>query len=184
MNKYLSAQDIAEYVQNKFYAYDQIKPVKDPKQQFESFREHLMAPRNIAIVEKEQKEDKLNQPGQGEAADYPVPIVNDSDLLTVERFNANTIVIRTNFLTRKFLVYNDSFHKDWKVFVNGTRTDLYRANFAFKGAWIPAGDAKVRFEFHPWGGTMLHWFMISLFFGFFAWTLGAFFTEIKRGAAL
>ncbi|HUV42553.1 MAG TPA: YfhO family protein [Patescibacteria group bacterium] len=46
-----------------------------------------------------------------------------------------------------FLV--DSFYPGWKVFIDDKETLIYRANFAFRAIFVPAGKHKIRFIYDP-----------------------------------
>jgi hypothetical protein len=47
------------------------------------------------------------------------------------------------------LLFNDSYHEGWKVFVNGKEQSILIADFNFMAAVIPAGENKVIFRFQP-----------------------------------
>ena len=75
------------------------------------------------------------------------PIMGNSGAFQVLKYDSNSVRVKTKFDSRKFLVYNDSFHSEWQAFVDGKKTDLFRANVAFKGVWIPAGEHTVYFRY-------------------------------------
>ena len=55
-------------------------------------------------------------------------ISQDSAEFKIIQFDVNFIKLRTNFSSAKFLVYNDSYHTSWKVFVNGKENpEIYSA---------------------------------------------------------
>ncbi len=67
--------------------------------------------------------------------------------LKVASFDANTISLKTDLPAPKFLVWSDNYHSGWHVFINGKETRLLRADFSFKGVWLPAGKSEVTFRF-------------------------------------
>lgn len=96
----------------------------------------------------------------------------DHPFLEVKEFDLNGIKFQTGFPSRKFLVYNDSFHKWWKATVNDKPAMIYRANGAFKGVWLPAGPNEVVFKYGAlWQyglyGTLLVLFPLTL--GYLVW---------------
>ena len=54
-------------------------------------------------------------------------------------------------------------HADWKVYINGKRERLYKANGAFKGIWLPAGQNIVELKYEPWGKTGVYIFVTIVF---------------------
>ncbi len=98
--------------------------------------------------------------------------------IRVDAFNANQLQLTASLTTDKFLVYNDSYHPSWKVFVNDVPVHLIRANYAFKGVVLPKGMSHVRFEFEPWGGNYLYMGVFLIFYCFFIWCI--FLTWVKR----
>ena len=86
----------------------------------------------------------------GPSDDFPVGewIDSDSNQFKVTAFDMNYIRLKTAFTQDQLLVYNDSFHPDWLAFINGHRVSMIRANAAFKGIYLPAGNNEVLFSFH------------------------------------
>ncbi len=78
-------------------------------------------------------------------------------------FDVNSLKLRTNFSSPKFLVYNDAFHSGWQVFINGKKTDLFQANIAFKGMRLPSGDNIVDFRFGQKWQYILKYLMMGIF---------------------
>jgi len=114
---------LADYVKNKFVVYDSAQIFDDE---------------NVRGFE----EAWTKQPHE--------VITGNSDRFRIESFDINRIRFKTNFPSRKFLVYNDSFHKDWKLRINGRPAEILRANVAFKGIWLEAGENVVDMEYRPW----------------------------------
>lgn len=89
-------------------------------------------------------------------------ILEGSPLLRVTSFNANQIRLSTNFPEPKFLVYNDSYTKDWIAKINGHPVKVERVHTAFKGVSLPAGPQVIEFLYQPWGGVLLPLSLIFL----------------------
>lgn len=132
----------AEYARHKFAVYDRFnsEPVKQP----------------------------LDLQGAFEGSQAPEYIYEDGQGIQVNTFNANQAHVTTSFTTPKFLVYNDSYHPQWRVSVNGRPAELVRANYAFKGVWVPAGTHQVHFDFEPFMGAWLVKFVLVFFYIFCA----------------
>jgi len=86
----------------------------------------------------------------GPSDDFPAGrwIEGDSSQFKVTAFDMNYIQLKTNFSQNQLLVYNDSFQDDWRASINGHPAPIIRANVAFKGIYLPAGNNEVLFSFH------------------------------------
>ena len=149
----------AEYVQHKFVVYDRFDTQRSFASEGEFAAWFARQPAGIAI----------DSPGHG---------------LTVERFNANQVFLKTDFPGDKFLVYNDSYHPQWKAYINGRQVPLYRANFAFKGVRVPAGEQHLRFEFEPAGGSILYAVAMVFFYAYFILGTGFLLSEKRKHVRL
>jgi hypothetical protein len=65
----------------------------------------------------------------------------------IENYSANEIVCSTNSSFSGFLVLTDNWHPDWKVFVDGKKQKLYRANYIFRAVYVPAGKHEIVFKY-------------------------------------
>lgn len=77
-------------------------------------------------------------------------ITGNSPDIQVLSYNVNGVILKTNFASRKFLVFNDSYHEGWTARINTKNTPVIRSNLAFKGLWIPAGEQIVSFHYRSW----------------------------------
>ena len=48
-----------------------------------------------------------------------------------------------------FLVISDTFYPGWKAFVDGIKTQIYRADYVFRAVKVPAGEHIVKFIYEP-----------------------------------
>lgn len=64
--------------------------------------------------------------------------------------------------TQCTFVFNVAKAPGWHAFVNGKRTPIERANFAFMAVTVPEGDATVWFIYDPWT-NILSYFISALF---------------------
>jgi len=51
--------------------------------------------------------------------------------------------------TPALLFFGDSYHPDWRAYVDGQRQPVHRADGNFMAVAIPAGTSEVRFRFRP-----------------------------------
>lgn len=67
----------------------------------------------------------------------------------VKEYSPNKVVISTNAKTNSVLVLTDNYYDGWEAFVDGVRTPIYRANYTFRGVYVPSGQHTVEFIYNP-----------------------------------
>ena len=75
---------------------------------------------------------------------------NSSSMSEILSYDNDEIIIDAYMEEAGFLVLNDLYYEGWKVFVNNKEEKIYRANFLFRGVFLPEGEQKVRFVFFPY----------------------------------
>jgi hypothetical protein len=63
------------------------------------------------------------------------------------RQDPNKIEFRIKTPSEGFLVRLENYHTGWQAFIDGGKTRLYRANYAFQAIKVPSGEHKVSFQF-------------------------------------
>lgn len=61
----------------------------------------------------------------------------------------NRAEVRARVAAPAVLVVSDAYSDDWRVVVDGQPATLYRANYAFRGVWLPPGEHLVEFSYRP-----------------------------------
>jgi len=150
------------YTDFKLILYDQTLWFDEDKDDLQRVGRAFLKNENLAFVADQAAEDRIS-PGRRAIASHAEIITQDSKIVQVIEKDANILKLRTKFDTKKFLVYNDGYNSGWNVYVNGHRHDLIRANVAFKGLWVPAGENVVTFRFGSKGLYLFKFFMIGLF---------------------
>lgn len=69
--------------------------------------------------------------------------------LTVEKSEPENILISMRTDSVCYLIFTDTYYPGWKCYVNDIETKIYRANYAQQAIIVPAGNAKVEFQFQP-----------------------------------
>jgi len=145
--------DLQKYTANKFYIYDAVDVLRNIEN-FQDLANSFRTERNVAFVAPGESVEQLSglMTKIPEALLKPVSIVRGaSEVFKVLSFDVNSIKIQTHFPDEKFLVYTDSYHKDWKALINGKPAVIYRANMAFKGIYLPPGVNEIYFQYMPMG---------------------------------
>ncbi len=152
-----------QYVNYRFIVYDNVEFVYDSFFDFKRWEKVISTNTNLVFVS---GQNRLEMPANGKRKDVtesPLFVSGNSREFEVLEYAPNKVKIRTIFTKRRFLVYNDSYYKGWQALVNGKRVDILRANFAFKGVWIPAGENVVEFCFGSGWQYSLGYFFMAFF---------------------
>ena len=65
----------------------------------------------------------------------------------VSEYSANRVVCTPDCPYPGFLILTDNWHPDWKVFVDGEESTLYRANYTFRAVYLSQGRHEVVFAY-------------------------------------
>lgn len=118
-----------------FYDYEIIKEDKDIIKRFYSdsfdFRNKLILEENPGIKQYRNK-----------------TFVNKA---AVTSYSPNKVLINVNTDRPALLFLSDSYYPGWKAKVNGTKTKIYRSDYAFRAVEIPKGKSSVEFYYDPMG---------------------------------
>ena len=144
---------LESYTRNKFVVYDRVQWVPLNPAGYQALTEAIVQKGRSALVHDRAavsaRPDDLRAGDQ--EAGVPVFLEENNPGLRVTHFDVNGVRMHTDFSQAKFLVYNDSYHQEWRVFLDGNIIPLYRANMAFKGVWVPPGQHLLEFRFGaPW----------------------------------
>jgi hypothetical protein len=66
----------------------------------------------------------------------------------------DTVEVETRAPAGGILVLNDVWHPWWRASIDGTATEILRANVLFRAVVVPPGEHRVRFTFHPFLGAL------------------------------
>jgi len=59
------------------------------------------------------------------------------------------ISIRTESKTNKILFLSDTYYPGWEAYVDNVKTEILRANYAFRGVVVPKGSHAITFLYQP-----------------------------------
>lgn len=88
-----------------------------------------------------------------------------SDEFNVERFNANTVTVNTDFKKDQYLVYNDNYDSSWRATIDDKEANLELVNQAFKGIHVPSGKHKIIFKYGTSVDYSVNILLIVIFYG-------------------
>jgi len=72
----------------------------------------------------------------------------DSGLNIIEYKN-HQVTLETSSKEDSFLVFSDNYYPEWKAYIDGAETEIYRTNGIIKGIYIPKGTHKLEFIYTP-----------------------------------
>jgi Bacterial membrane protein YfhO len=82
----------------------------------------------------------------------PAPSVaasTGSEAVPTLNYRPNEVTVHANPTAPALLVLSDAYHNGWQVQIDGQPAPLYRANYALRGVWLPAGPHTVTFSYRP-----------------------------------
>jgi uncharacterized membrane protein YfhO len=66
-----------------------------------------------------------------------------------EGVSPNLVEIDVETEAGRWLVLSDQWYPGWKAFIDDKETSLHRANYLFRGVWVPEGEHVVSFRYQP-----------------------------------
>lgn len=164
LNEHMDHGSLEQYVRYKFILYDRVEPLDYKLENLGRMEEAWLRMANLAFVVRDGNAEaglQLSRPSI--VPPTAQAIIGNTSQFQVLDFDLNSIRFKTNFSAMKFLVYNDSFHPDWHLTLNGAPWPLFRANLAFKGLFLPAGENVVEMRYGQAWKRWLNFFLIGFF---------------------
>ncbi|MCM8781908.1 MAG: YfhO family protein, partial [Candidatus Omnitrophica bacterium] len=73
-----------------------------------------------------------------------------TDKVEIISYKANEVIIKAMVSSPKFLILADSYYPGWKVYVNGRRDKIYRADYILRAVYLKkSGQYLVKFRYEP-----------------------------------
>lgn len=152
---------VATNESSRFIAYDQVE-LENGRVNWGGITQAWQKNENKALIE-------AGYPGPKVIGDIrasqPMVFVGASEAFKIVKGSTDSVTLDVNFSSAKLLVFNDSFHPDWRVKVNGRSERVWRVNGAFKGVVVPAGSARVVFTFGSLVQRLLNGLLVAVFYG-------------------
>ncbi|KKR03337.1 MAG: hypothetical protein UT26_C0003G0007 [Microgenomates group bacterium GW2011_GWC1_39_12] len=108
---------------------------RDPQEIIDTLFRKDFDKRNILVLE----EEPNSKPEQGEG------------IATIEKYEANRVVIQTNSPAPKLLFLSDVYDAGWEATIDGKKTKIYRADYDFRAVGVPAGVHTIEYRYRPKG---------------------------------
>lgn len=101
----------------------------------------------------------LNKIKSGELDPTKVAIVENKNLnidaidstasIKLLKYDEALIEAEVNASGNNFIFIGNSYHPGWKAYINGTKTEVYKANHGYLGIVVPKGKNKLKIEYAP-----------------------------------
>ncbi|NCN58344.1 hypothetical protein COW99_02510 [Candidatus Roizmanbacteria bacterium CG22_combo_CG10-13_8_21_14_all_38_20] len=72
------------------------------------------------------------------------------DKVAIVNYSANRIELDVSTDCPGLLFMSDNYYPGWNVYLDGTKSNIYRANYTFRAVVVPEGDHKVIFKYENW----------------------------------
>lgn len=73
----------------------------------------------------------------------------DTKEVKIVSYGNDKIELKTSLNQKGFLVFSDPYYPGWEIWDNGKLIDIYRTNYAFRGAFLGVGNHNLTFKFNP-----------------------------------
>jgi Bacterial membrane protein YfhO len=87
---------------------------------------------------------------------------SDDDTAFIKKLSANRFEIETQTSSASLLVLTQSWHHNWKVWIDNKQAMIYKTNISFMGTPLPAGKHTVVFKFCPSNTLKALWVMFAM----------------------
>ena len=71
------------------------------------------------------------------------------DHVKVTRYSSKFVDMEVTAGSDGFLLLTDTYWPDWKAYVDGAETKIYKADYLFRAVAVKAGEHRIRFAFQP-----------------------------------
>jgi hypothetical protein len=119
----------------RFMLFSRIRSVPDETRVIEA-----LADRNIDLRQELIVLGKVPQPKTVPAVPGKVELV---------KYGPNNVVLNCTTAQDAFLYASEAFYPGWRAYVDGQRTEILRANLAFRAVKVPAGEHTILFRYVP-----------------------------------
>jgi len=73
----------------------------------------------------------------------------ETGLTYIQKYSPNEIDVGTNSDSNSLLFISDSYYSGWNAYVDGNKTEIYRADFAFRAIPVEKGKHEVKIIYEP-----------------------------------
>ncbi len=82
---------------------------------------------------------------------------NNPESVSILQYKPNKIVVKVNATNNNLLFLSDTYYPGWKAYIDGRQSTIYRADYAFRSVFVPAGEHKIDFIYNPFSFQLGLW---------------------------
>lgn len=112
-------------------------------------------------------ETQANLPQTDKCSAKPQIVSKDNPYLKVLDYQANKVSIESIYTEPKFILQLNHYDENWKAFVDGIPTTVFKAQGAFRGVYVPQGKHRVDFYYGSTIDYLFKYGMLAFFLNFF-----------------
>lgn len=85
----------------------------------------------------------------GSFSKQEVENIGKSSSLIVTKYSPNKVTLKTNSKTNQILFLSDTYYPGWEASIDGAKTNIVKANYAFRAIAVPKGFHTITFSYLP-----------------------------------
>lgn len=86
-------------------------------------------------------------------------------MLNITKYGENEVVINISVDEDSLLFLSDSYFPEWNAYIDGKRSEVYRANYAFRAVFAPKGEHEIVFRYEPKSFELGKWISLLSILG-------------------
>ncbi|MFQ5465855.1 MAG: YfhO family protein [Thermodesulfobacteriota bacterium] len=141
--KALKVYENLNFLPRFFFAGD-FKVIKDPKEYVTTLASKEFDPGGLVLLE--ETPEPAPASGTGKA--------DGGKSVTVEEYRLNSVRLKAFLPAPAILVASESWYPGWRVYVDGERARLLKADYVYRAVALPAGEHEVEFLYRPLSFTI------------------------------
>lgn len=76
--------------------------------------------------------------------------IKDNEYVSLEKYEDDYVKIKYSADEKRYIVLNDYYDKNWKAYVNGEETEVFKANYLMRSVIVgPGEDMVLEFKYEP-----------------------------------
>ncbi len=75
--------------------------------------------------------------------------IKDASNVNIIHENPNEVILKARMEHAGLLVLTQAYHPDWKVFIDGKKSEILQTNYLLRGVLVPSGEHEIKFIFAP-----------------------------------
>jgi len=78
-----------------------------------------------------------------------VIVGKNNSKIDIKNYGENEIIINVKTGSNSLLFLSDAYFPEWNAYIDGEKTEILRADYAFRAVGVPSGEHEVIFKYEP-----------------------------------